>query len=237
MTVGGKHPRLSAAVIVIILLCCPLLQAQTSNSGYQAPKDYATKWARNISLCGVIGAMGLIGYVLLFRRRHISSVPSQWLLFLGICILPFPMMVLGTAIGMEQAKDVSFCQNCHVMKRFVTDMKNPENNSLAAKHFKNRYIQRDHCYTCHTDYGLFGTMQAKTVGLGHIWKETTGSYSLPVKIARPYRFTICLDCHAQSLKFEGVQEHTGLVTKIQTGEAECTTCLGLAHAPREERGV
>ncbi len=28
---------------------------------------------------------------------------------------------------------------------------------LAAVHFKNRYIQRSHCYVCHTDYGLFGT--------------------------------------------------------------------------------
>jgi hypothetical protein len=147
------------------------------------------------------------------------------------------MIVLGTAIGMEQAKDVSFCQDCHVMKRFVNDMKNPGDTRLAALHFKNRYIQRDHCYICHTDYGLFGTMEAKTAGLGHIWKETIGSYSLPVKIRRPYRFTICLDCHAQSVKFEGVQAHQGLVPKIQSGDAECTACHGLSHAPRDQRGA
>ena len=232
-----KHPGLFAGFIILILFSCPVLMAQTSGSEYQMPKDYATQWARSISLVGVMGAAALIGYVLLFKRRYITAVASQWMLFVGICIMPVPVMVLSTAVGLEQAKDISFCQHCHVMGKFVEDVKNPVSERLAALHFKNRYIQRDHCYICHTDYGLFGTVQAKIAGLGHIWKETSGSYTMPVQISRPYRFTICLDCHAQSAKFEKVSEHKGLVAKIVRGETGCTSCHGLSHPARDERGV
>ena len=159
------------------------------------------------------------------------------MLFIGICVMPLPVMVLNSAVGLEQAKDIGFCQSCHVMRGFVGDMQNPASDRLAAVHFKNRYIQRSHCYVCHTDYGLFGTVEAKLAGMGHIWKESTGSYTVPVKIARPYRFTICLDCHGQSAKFEKVAAHRGLVAKIASGEATCTSCHGLSHVPRDERGA
>ncbi len=225
-----------AGLAVPTLLGGTLLAARTSGPEYQLPKDYAIEWAGNISLLGVICAVGLIGYVLLFRRKHLAAAASQWMLFIGICIMPLPVMVLGSAVGLEQAKDISFCQHCHVMQQFVDDMRNPESGRLAAVHFKNRYIQRSHCYVCHTDYGLFGTVEAKLAGLGHIWKESTGSFTMPVKIARPYRFTICLDCHAESARFNGVRQHKGLVARIVSGEAGCTSCHGTSHLPREQRG-
>jgi nitrate/TMAO reductase-like tetraheme cytochrome c subunit len=121
------------------------------------------------------------------------------------------------------------------MQAFVDDMKSPQSDRLAAVHFKNRYIQRNHCYVCHTDYGLFGTMEAKMAGVGHIWKDSTGSYTMPVKIARPYRFTICLDCHGESAKFDAVPQHRGLLPKILSGEATCTSCHKPSHPPREQR--
>jgi cytochrome c nitrite reductase small subunit len=199
------------------------------------PKDYALVWARNISLLGVVCAAALILYVVLFRRKQIASAASQWLLFIGICVMPLPVMLLGSAVGLEQAKDISFCQHCHVMQPFVEDMRSPASDRLAAVHFKNRYIQRDHCYVCHTDYGLFGTVEAKLAGMGHVWKESTGSYTVPVRIARPYRFTICLDCHAESAKFNAVTEHRGLLPRIASGEARCTSCHRSSHVPRDQR--
>lgn len=226
-----------ATPAVSILLGGPLLLARTSGPEYLLRKDYALEWASRLSLLGVIGAVALIGYVLLFKRRHLAAAPAQWMLFIGICVMPLPMMLLGSAVGLEQAKDVSFCRQCHVMRQFVDDMENPGSDRLAAVHFKNRYIQRSHCYVCHTDYGLFGTMEAKLAGMGHIWKESIGSYTLPVRIARPYRFMICLDCHAQSAKFDRVPDHQGLVAKVAAGQGECTSCHGLSHLPREKRGV
>lgn len=231
------HARRLAGLFVSLMLVCPLLAASASGPEYQVRKDYAMEWAGNISLFGVIGAVGLIGYVLLFRRRHLTTAASQWMLFIGICVMPLPIMVLGSAVGLEQAKAVSFCQHCHVMRLFVNDMENPGSDLLAAVHFKNRYIQQSHCYVCHTDYGLFGTLEAKLSGVTHIWRESTGSFRLPVRISRPYRFTICLDCHGQSAKFNSVPKHAGLVPRIVSGEARCTSCHGLSHLAPEKRGV
>lgn len=229
-----KHLALTA--VVVVLLSCHLLLARTAATEVPLRRDYAMEWAGHISLSGVVAAVGLIAYVLLFRRRHLAAAASQWMLFIGICVLPVPVMLLGSAVGLEQAKEISFCQQCHVMRPFVDDMKDPGSNLLAAVHFKNRYIQRSHCYVCHTDYGLFGTMEAKLAGVGHIWKDSTGSYTVPVRIAHPYRFMICLDCHAQSAKYDRVPEHEDLVAKVARGEVECTSCHGLSHLPREKRG-
>jgi cytochrome c nitrite reductase small subunit len=222
---------------LFILLRSSLLLAEADGPVQELRKDYAIEWAARISLAGVLAALALIGFVLLFRRRHIAAAASQWMLFIGICVMPLPVMLLGSAVGLERAKDVSFCQQCHVMRHFVTDMQDPRSERLAAVHFKNRYIQRSHCYVCHTDYGLFGTMEAKMAGMGHIWKESTGSYTLPVRMSKPYRFMICLDCHAQSAKFEKVKQHQGLVPKVARGEAGCTSCHGSSHPGPEQREV
>ena len=75
------------------------------------------------------------------------------------------------------------------MNPYVQDLRNVQGESLAAVHYKNRYIQEDHCYTCHSDYGMAGTVMAKFAGLGHVWRYTTGTYTLPLKIASPYSNT------------------------------------------------
>lgn len=230
--------RIALLFGIVLAVACggALLLAQAGEPVYAARKDYAAEWGRYIILFGVASAAALIAYVFAFRRKQLAAMQTQWVLFIGVCVLPAPVMLLSSAVGLEEAKAVSFCQSCHVMQRFVEDMENPASTRLAAQHFKNRYIQDDHCYTCHTDYGLFGTVQAKVAGLGHIWKDATGSYRLPVRIAHPYRFTICLDCHAPSAKFAAQPKHEGVVAKVVAGEAACTSCHGPSHLSREERG-
>ena len=144
-------------------------------------------------------------------------------------------MFLSTAVGLEQSKNVEFCTSCHVMKPFVDDLRNPASKTLAAIHFKNRYIQREHCYRCHTDYGILGTMAAKKEGLGHIWKEATGSYTLPIKMRKPYNFAICLDCHAGSAKFDKEAAHQGVVQETAAGKGNCLDCHDAPHPPPETR--
>jgi nitrate/TMAO reductase-like tetraheme cytochrome c subunit len=227
-------PRVASGLLA--LLASPRLLAEAATPEHPLRKDYAMEWAGRLSLLGVLGAIALVAYVLLFRRRAIATAPSQWMLFIGICVMPLPVMLLGSAVGLERAKAVSFCQHCHVMRPFVADMKDAGSGTLAALHFRNRYIQRDNCYVCHTDYGVFGTMEAKLAGVLHIWRESTGSYALPVKISHPYRYLICLDCHAGSAKYERLREHEGLAAAAARGEAACSKCHGLAHLPREKRG-
>jgi nitrate/TMAO reductase-like tetraheme cytochrome c subunit len=202
---------------------------------FRPPHPFAQIWAKVIGLALVGAAALLILYTLVFRRQRLDEAGSKWLLFIGICLLPTPVMFLSTAVGLEQSKNVEFCMSCHVMKPFVDDLKNPASKTLAALHFKNRYIQREHCYRCHTDYGILGTMEAKKQGLGHIWKAATGSYKLPIKMSKPYNFTICLDCHADSAKFNKEAAHAGVVQETLASKCNCLDCHDSPHPAPETR--
>jgi nitrate/TMAO reductase-like tetraheme cytochrome c subunit len=201
----------------------------------RSPHAFAQPWARTIGLSMVVLAAVLIIYPLVFRRQQLHEANSKWMLFLGICLFPAPVMFLSTAVGLEQSKDVQFCMSCHVMKPFTDDLMNPASKTLAAIHFKNRYIQREQCYRCHTDYGILGTMDAKMQGLGHIWKAGTGSYTLPIKMTKPYNFGICLDCHADSAKFNKQPAHDGVLKEFAAGKANCLECHDSPHPPPETR--
>ena len=54
---------------------------------------------------------------------------------------------------------------------------------------------------------MFGTLQAKMDGLGHVVRNVTGRYPLPLKIAHPYPSRRCLGCHGESQKFLQTEGH------------------------------
>jgi len=230
----AKPARALGALAVLRLLTNSLLGAEAV-TGFQTPHPFAQIWAKAIALSLVSAAALLILYTLVFRRHRLYEASSKWLLFFGICLLPMPVMVLSTAVGLEQSKNVGFCMSCHVMKPFVDDLRDPSSKSLAALHYKNRFIQREHCYRCHTDYGILGTMEAKKAGLGHIWKAGTGSYTLPIKMSTPYDFGICLDCHADSARFNKEAAHDGVVKETLAGRSKCLDCHDPPHPAPETR--
>jgi nitrate/TMAO reductase-like tetraheme cytochrome c subunit len=230
----SKRARILVLPVVLLIFTCAAMGAEPS-APFRPPHPFAQIWAKIIVL-SLVGAAGLlIFYTLAFRRQRLHESTSKWMLFTGICLLPTPVMFLSSAVGLEQSKNVEFCSSCHVMKPFVDDLKEPASKTLAALHFKNRYIQREHCYRCHTDYGILGTMEAKKQGLGHIWKAGTGSYTLPVKMSKPYNFAICLDCHADSAKFNKQAAHAGVVQETITGKSNCLDCHDAAHPAPETR--
>jgi cytochrome c nitrite reductase small subunit len=204
-------------------------------SHYRPPRAFAQKWAKTIGFVLVGSSAVLIVYTLAFRRQRLGDTSSKWMLFTGICLLPTPVMFLSTAVGLDQSKNVEFCMSCHVMRPFVDDLKNPGSKTLAALHYQNRYIQREHCYRCHTDYGILGTMEAKKAGLGHVWKATTGSYRLPIQMSKPYNYAICLDCHAESARFNKEAAHDGVVQETAAGKGNCLDCHDAPHPPPATR--
>ena len=241
---AGKLPRALRPVSAHLPALCALaifFVAAGQAIGQQpdvhrlAPKSFAHRWTKifNFALTG--SAAGLILYTIAFRRNRFDEASSKWMLFLGVCLLPAPVMMLSTAVGLEQSKEVQFCASCHVMRPFIDDLKNPASKTLAALHYQNRFIQREHCYRCHTDYGILGTMEAKKQGLGHIWKETTGSYTLPIKLSKPYSYTICLDCHAESARFNKEAAHDGVVKETLAGTGKCLDCHDSPHPAPETR--
>lgn len=103
-------------------------------------------------------SIALTLFVLFTRRRRLMELESKWILFFGLCVFPIPVTLLSAGVGMEESKQVAFCGSCHQpMGPFVADMRAPASDNLAAVHYKNWLIQRDHCWTCPSDYGIAGT--------------------------------------------------------------------------------
>jgi nitrate/TMAO reductase-like tetraheme cytochrome c subunit len=202
---------------------------------YAPPRDIAEQWAMVLVVLIILVAMALIVSTLATRRGRLTELHSKWLLFVGVGLLPIPAILLSTAVGMEHSKGVSFCNSCHAMDPFVDDMRNADSDLLAAVHFKNRFIQKEHCYSCHTDYGIFGTVEAKMAGLGHIYKDASKKWERPIEISKPYQYGICLNCHAGGLGFENLEDHEDVIEMVMEGDINCSDCHETAHPSRAER--
>jgi hypothetical protein len=217
------------AALVVLLL--PLTAA--AEDAIPLPRGWigtTSQWVRGLGI--VFGLLNLALLVVAWRalrRSGLTPTARGWLL-VAVGLVPMMVVFLSFAHGLESTATVGSCGSCHVMAPFVEDLRNPESATLAATHFKNQYIQEKHCYTCHSDYGLTGTLGAKLAGLGHVWRSTTRSYTVPVKIARPYPNLRCLGCHGASQKFHNSPGHPKeVVPTLLDGTLPCLTCHGPAH--------
>jgi nitrate/TMAO reductase-like tetraheme cytochrome c subunit len=188
------------------------------------------EWARGFGIAFALLAVGLL-FLAWNRLRGAGLTPAiKELLILPLVVLPAAIVFFGYSYGIESSKTISSCGSCHVMKPYLADLKDPASETLAALHYKNRYIQEHHCYTCHTDYGMFGTVHAKMEGMGHVRRNLTGDYTLPIKIAQPYPNRRCLACHGASQKFLKSEGHPKEdLPKLVSGENSCIDCHGPAH--------
>ena len=132
-------------------------------------------------------------------------------------------------------KEVSSCSSCHVMLPMVNDMTDPSSQTLAARHFKNKWIPQQQCYTCHTDYGLSGTLKAKMDGYRHLARYTTRTFTEPIASTSAYNNDNCMQCHSDTQKFNVVPSHFAVREKLAASTLSCLSCHGSAHPTRAER--
>ena len=230
--------RLCTVMIQLLMLAVTVF-AQQQEVEFVPPQDIALVWAKRIALLMIVVAITLILHTLIFHRHRLMEHRAKWFLFVGICVLPIPALFVSIGVGLEQSKDVTFCNSCHTMDPFFDDMNNMSSPTLAALHYRNRYIQREHCWTCHSDYGIFGTAEAKMDGLKHVYRYTFRTYRLPIRMRHSYDLSICLNCHAESALFRrprnDPEAHEGVLESVLKNEMSCLTCHELAHPPGEER--
>lgn len=184
-----------------------------------------------IALC--IIALLVVLYSLIFHRDRLLEPKLMWLHLIGLAILPSFIWFLGNFVAIEGAKKVEFCGSCHpAMDPYVNDMTDPSSRTLAASHFRNRYIITEHCYSCHVTYGLFGTLDAKMAGLKDVYRFYTGTWELPIQLSLPYSNWNCLYCHDGAPKFEELDLHADFEEDLRSDEVSCIKCHSLPHLPQ-----
>lgn len=174
----------------------------------------------------------------LITRPQITRTTKIALLF-GIGVFPLMTAGSGNYAGFEATKAVRFCGSCHVMTPYKNDAQNPKSNSLAAIHTRTAAFGHESCYTCHADYGMFGTIKTKMGGMGHVYEylfnfhQLTLDEAIPkIHLKKPFQSSTCIRCHTTSAPgWAAVGDHAGLLDEMRSGKVGCVGegCHGPAH--------
>jgi cytochrome c-type protein NapC len=134
---------------------------------------------------------------------------GKMLAFLAFFVFPVFAGLLGLENHVERSKQTSFCLTCHVMGDYGKSLYVDDSSYIPAAHFQNGRVPRDQaCYTCHTDYTIFGGFSSKLKGLHHIYAQYITKPQQPIKLYHPYNNRECLHCHEGSRSFEQGALHT-----------------------------
>jgi cytochrome c nitrite reductase small subunit len=154
---------------------------------------------------------------------------------LALLVLPATAVLLANYHTFEGVHEVRGCASCHVMLPMVNDMLDPASETLAARHYKNRWIADDQCYHCHSDYGLGGSLEAKMTGFRHLARYTTRTYQEPIKARVKFDNNNCLHCHEKAPKWVAVESHIEARQDLSTNKMTCVECHGDPHPTAAQR--
>jgi nitrate/TMAO reductase-like tetraheme cytochrome c subunit len=190
-------------------------------------RDPVEEWLSRILVALLIISIPIVLYSAIRYRGQLVGRASWALLIAGTVALPAISLTFGTLVVFERAEKNEFCASCHLaMQVYIDDMEDPDSESLAAVHYKNRYIPANQCYDCHTSAGLFGTVEAKMKGITDLYKYYTDTYAFPIEMRHPYPNGDCLKCHARSAKWLSQELHTENQDALFSDDVVCLDCHG-----------
>ena len=172
----------------------------------------------------------LIG-VFVLRPAVTATRGGKILAFLVFFLLPLLCAGTGTSYQIERSKKTEFCLSCHEMEPFGKSLHVDDPSYLAAAHFQNHRVPADAaCYTCHTNYAMFGGFRAKMQGLNHVYVHYVRGAPAPeaIRLYDPYNNRECLHCHEGARSFEEGAVHNADPDLLPAVKANKTSCLSSA---------
>ncbi len=202
-------------------------------------------------LTAALAALTLVGCVYLFVQDPdrlsrtelvnlgVFAIPRlaafRLIALVVIFLLPAAAVTTANLEVIEGAQTVAACGGCHIMNPMITDMTDPESDSLAARHYRGPAASGHECYSCHSGYGFNGALAAKLEGYRHLVRYTTGLYPEPVRVRGHFDSASCLGCHEGTQAFEAVNSHRVVREAAMEPATSCLNCHGLAHPSRTQR--
>jgi nitrate/TMAO reductase-like tetraheme cytochrome c subunit len=155
---------------------------------------------------------------------------------IAMVALPGMWLVSMLAYADSEMKKTSFCLSCHEMHAHGLSLEG-DDESLAASHYLNNRVDRKKaCYTCHTNPGLSGYVDAKLRGIHDVRVHYFGKAPDELELVAPYRNAVCLQCHGEARNFlegAGHQYPDTLIDELKAEEASCLDCHYFAHDMEE----
>jgi cytochrome c-type protein NapC len=151
-------------------------------------------------------------------------------LLVAAVLLPVAASAGSFKAGVEESSRTRFCLSCHEMQAYGKSLFADNRKALPAVHFQDRLLDRENaCYTCHTDYALFGDFRAKLNGLRHVYVHYLGKVPEKIQLYQAFSNQNCLHCHEDARSFRESPPHRGVSAQITSGELSCLKCHTVAH--------
>jgi cytochrome c-type protein NapC len=178
----------------------------------------------------------LIG-LLLFRPGLTATQGGKILAFFVLFLLPLICLGMGTTYHIDRSKQTQFCLSCHEMEPYGRSLLVDDPAHLAAAHFQNHRVPAEAaCYTCHTNYAMFGGFRAKMHGLRHVYVHYLGTPPAPeaIRLYDPFNNRECLHCHLGARSFEEGAVHNAdpaLLSAVKANKVSCVSsgCHDVVH--------
>jgi cytochrome c-type protein NapC len=189
----------------------------------------------------LLGLSALLAGVMVFRPA-ITIHPGGKILAFGVLFfLPVFCLAVGMNSEMQRSKSTAFCLSCHIMEPYGKSLHVDDPSFLAASHFQNHRVPADEaCYTCHTNYAMFGSFKAKMGGLRHVYVHYLKTEPKPedIQLHEPFHNRECLHCHEGARSFEEGAVHTAdpeLLPAVKANRLSCISsgCHDVVHNLRQ----
>jgi cytochrome c-type protein NapC len=165
---------------------------------------------------------------LVARPKVTETRGGKILAFLVLCFLPILCSAMGVSSEMNRAETTAFCLSCHTMEAYGESLYIDDPNHIPAAHFQNHRVPADRaCYSCHTDYAMFGPLKVKLDGLHHVFIYYFGTPPAPenIKLYKPFNNRECLHCHLGARSFEEGAVHTADPATLPAIKSNTLSCM------------
>ena len=165
-----------------------------------------------LGLTGVVVALVVLTIMLagvfLVHPSITVGATGKILAFIGLCILPTLCIGTGMSFHMQRSQQTAYCISCHSMESHGQSLYVLNTNYIPAQHFQNHLVPPDKaCYTCHTNYTMYGPLKDKLKGLRYLHMEYVSTPPKTIHLDGEYSNLQCLHCHAGSRDFEANPMH------------------------------
>lgn len=174
----------------------------------------------------------VLALIFLIRPSVTKAVGWKIVAFVGLCALPALCIVGGMNTHMQRSERTKFCISCHAMESYGKSLYLNDPKYIPAQHFQNHRVPPDMaCYSCHTDYTIYGPLKDKLKGLTRIYMQYVSTPPTPITIPGGFKNAQCLHCHTGAREFEENPVHSAMMSTLTSNQLSCISsgCHDLVH--------
>ena len=154
------------------------------------------------------------------------------LAFIALCILPALCIGTGMSFHNARSKQTSYCVSCHSMATHGQSLHVLDRHYIPAQHFQNHLVPSDKaCYTCHTNYTMYGPLKDKLRGLTYLYMEYLSTPPKTLHLIGTYPNSECLHCHLGTRDFEDNLGYMPPLAVLKSNKVSCISsgCHDMIH--------